>query len=130
MKQTKLTDVSGVGPATAEVLAKHGIDTPEALADASLAKLVTVPGIGAERAASLKEAATRVLLRGTLDEKEAENDRSASKDERPGKTSDKRKRKKDKDKDKSRKKDKGKDKKGRKRGKNKKNKDKKGKKGK
>lgn len=58
---TPMTAVTGIGPAAATVLAAHGFDSAEALADCSIAALVKVPGFGAIRAATIKEAAQAAL---------------------------------------------------------------------
>ena len=41
-----ITDISGIGDATAQRLRTHGIDSVEAVAQASIAQLVAVSGIG------------------------------------------------------------------------------------
>lgn len=58
----KLTDVSGIGPVTAKLLAKHNIKTVEALASASLAELQKIPGFNGDiRARSVKKSAADCL---------------------------------------------------------------------
>jgi len=56
-----ITDISGIGDATAQRLKAHGIDSVEAVAQASIEQLVAVPGIGADRAAALRQSAIRLL---------------------------------------------------------------------
>lgn len=56
-----ITDISGIGDATAQQMRTHGIDSVEAVAQASIEQLAAVPGIGAARAAALGEAARRLL---------------------------------------------------------------------
>ena len=56
-----ITDVSGIGDATAQLLKTHGIDSAEAVARASIEQLVAVPGIGPGRAAALRQSAIRLL---------------------------------------------------------------------
>lgn len=56
-----ITDISGVGDATAKLLKTHGIDSVEAVARAAIEQLAAVPGIGASRAAALGESARRLL---------------------------------------------------------------------
>ena len=56
-----ITDISGIGDATAQLLKAHGIDSVEAVAQASTEQLAAVPGIGANRAAALGESARRLL---------------------------------------------------------------------
>ena len=56
-----ITDISGIGDATAQQMRTHGIDSVEAVAQASIEQLAAVPGIGAARAAALREAARRLL---------------------------------------------------------------------
>lgn len=58
----KLTDVAGIGPVTATVLANHHIKTPEALAAASITDLEKIPGFSVLRAKAVKKAATDCLL--------------------------------------------------------------------
>ena len=55
------TDISGIGDATAQQMRTHGLDSVEAVARASIEQLVAVPGIGAARAAALRESARRLL---------------------------------------------------------------------
>ena len=57
----KITDISGIGDATAQRLKTHGIDSVEAVAQASIEQLVAVPGIGPYRAAALRLSANRLL---------------------------------------------------------------------
>jgi transcription termination factor NusA len=58
---TPMTAVTGIGPAAASVLADHGFDSAEELANCSIAALVKVPGFGAIRAATIKKAAQSAL---------------------------------------------------------------------
>ena len=62
-----ITDISGIGDATAQLLKTHGIDSVEALAQASIEQLAAVPGIGANRAAALGESARRLLPAASAD---------------------------------------------------------------
>lgn len=62
-----ITDISGIGDATAQRLKAHGIDSVEAVAQASIEQLAAVPGIGANRAAALRESARRLLRGATAD---------------------------------------------------------------
>ncbi|WP_295627096.1 helix-hairpin-helix domain-containing protein [uncultured Nitrosomonas sp.] len=58
----KLTDVTGIGPATIKVLAEHKIKTVEALAAISLTDLQKIPGFsGAIRARAVKQSAVDCL---------------------------------------------------------------------
>ncbi len=45
-----LTEVSGIGPATAEILLQHGFNTIESIANTTTDQLVKVPGFSAIRA--------------------------------------------------------------------------------
>lgn len=56
-----ITDVSGIGDATAQRLETHGFDSVEDVAQASIDQLATVPGIGMDRAAALRESARGLL---------------------------------------------------------------------
>jgi CHAD domain-containing protein len=56
-----LLDVTGVGPATARLLAEAGFTTGASIANAEPRALMMVRGIGPARAASLRTAAQRVL---------------------------------------------------------------------
>lgn len=58
----KLTDVSGIGPVTVKLLAKHNIKTAEALASISLAELQKIPGFNGDiRARAVKKSAADCL---------------------------------------------------------------------
>ncbi|MGH8477812.1 MAG: helix-hairpin-helix domain-containing protein [Methylococcales bacterium] len=48
--QDVITEVKGIGPATAELLARHGIESIRDLAGASIPKLVEIPGFNESRA--------------------------------------------------------------------------------
>jgi len=52
-----LTDVQGIGDATAKVLMDHGIRSAKALAKADIAKLIDLPGFGEKRAQAVIRAA-------------------------------------------------------------------------
>jgi predicted flap endonuclease-1-like 5' DNA nuclease len=56
----ELTDISGVGPATAETLADEGYDVAQ-IADASAEDLTEVAGIGEKTAESIKEATDELV---------------------------------------------------------------------
>ncbi|PSG97317.1 30S ribosomal protein S3 [Thermoplasmatales archaeon SW_10_69_26] len=56
----ELTDISGVGPATAETLADEGYDVAQ-IADASAEDLTEVSGIGEKTAESIKEATDELV---------------------------------------------------------------------
>ena len=56
-----ITDISGIGDATAQRLKAHGIDSVEDVAQASIGQLAAVPGIGENRAAALRESARWLL---------------------------------------------------------------------
>lgn len=60
MGQAKLTDISGIGPHTAQVLVDNGIDTVDALASLPAEKLASMPGFGAARAAAVGQAIARL----------------------------------------------------------------------
>jgi uncharacterized membrane protein YukC len=45
-----LTDISGIGPATAEVLLQHGFNTIELIANTTTVQLIKVPGFSVIRA--------------------------------------------------------------------------------
>ena len=60
MGQAKLTDVSGIGPHTAQVLVDNGIDTVDALASLPAEKLAAMPGFGEARAAAVGQALARL----------------------------------------------------------------------
>lgn len=57
----KLTDVTGIGPATAKLLFEHQIKTVAALASISLTELQKVPGFSDIRARAVKKAAADCL---------------------------------------------------------------------
>lgn len=59
--KNEITDVKGIGPATAGILAQHGIKTVRALATASLSKLMTIPGFNEFRAGQVNFNARSLL---------------------------------------------------------------------
>ena len=61
MSDLDLTAVRGIGPATAKVLAEHGLSTAQAVVEATPEALLAVPGFGPARAKTVKAAATRSL---------------------------------------------------------------------
>ena len=58
---THLTAVSGIGPAAAGLLEKHGIASAEQLAQTTVDALSKVPGFGPARAATVLAAARTAL---------------------------------------------------------------------
>jgi hypothetical protein len=56
-----ITDISGIGPAVAEVLAEHRIRTVASLARASVEKIAAIPGFSEARATRVIAAATELL---------------------------------------------------------------------
>ena len=111
MKST-MTDVTGIGIKTAEVLAEHKIKTPAALAKASIEKITSIPGFSEARAATVIEAA-KTLLAGddaaspgeakpvsapadadSKDKKKGKKKKDKKKDKKKGKKKDKKKGKK------------------------------------
>lgn len=62
-----LTDLKGVGEATAKLLATNGLSSVKAVAEAATGTIVSVPGFGAARAGAIKSAAIELLAlsRGT-----------------------------------------------------------------
>lgn len=61
MARPKLTDVPGIGEATADLLAASGIRGAKTLAGASSEKLAAVRGFGPARAAAVQKAAKGLL---------------------------------------------------------------------
>ncbi len=61
--QTPLTQVSGIGPAAAELLSASGIKSAEELAQADLSIITAIPGFGKVRAARAKQAAADALAK-------------------------------------------------------------------
>jgi predicted RecB family nuclease len=61
MAKPKLTDVPGIGEATADLLAESGIRSVKTLAGVSSEKLAAVRGFGPARAAAVQKAAKGVL---------------------------------------------------------------------
>jgi len=57
----EITDIKGIGPSAAKILVEHGLATPAALANASVAEIVNVPGFSEVRAAAVKQAAADLL---------------------------------------------------------------------
>ncbi|MCP4387725.1 MAG: helix-hairpin-helix domain-containing protein, partial [Gammaproteobacteria bacterium] len=56
-----ISNISGIGPQTAEILTKHGFETVKAIAESTVEKLSSVPGFGAARARTTISAATALL---------------------------------------------------------------------
>jgi hypothetical protein len=63
MARPKLTDVPGIGKTTARVLARNGIRTVAALAEAPRDVIAAIPGFGPVRATTSKQAAIELLGR-------------------------------------------------------------------
>jgi len=61
MARPKLTDVKGIGDATAARLAEHKIRSVKAIAEAPKEKLAKVPGFGASRAAATIKSAKALM---------------------------------------------------------------------
>jgi len=57
MNQRKLTVVPGIGAHSADLLAKHGVDSVEALVRADMKTIAAIRGFGPRRALKLKLAA-------------------------------------------------------------------------
>ncbi|MGH8555932.1 MAG: helix-hairpin-helix domain-containing protein [Methylococcales bacterium] len=62
----EITEVKGVGPSTASVLARHGIKTVRDLAEASVPQLIAIPGFNEFRARQVKFNAESVLKKSDL----------------------------------------------------------------
>lgn len=62
----KLTDVTGIGPATLKILAEHKIKTVEALAALSIDDLLKIHGFSDVRARAVKESAMECLHQASL----------------------------------------------------------------
>jgi len=56
-----ITEISGIGTKTAEILTKHGFKTVTAIAGSTAEKLSSIPGFGAARARTIIKAATALL---------------------------------------------------------------------
>ena len=128
---TPVTAISGIGPATAELLANHGFKTAESIANTTTEKLSLVPGFGEIRSADTIKAAIEAVGAEPAAEKPKTTKKkpeAKAKKEKPekNKKKDKKKDKKKKEKTKDKKKDKKKkdktkdSKKGKKKGKKKK----------
>lgn len=108
MPELTLTQISGIGPATARVLTENGFATVEAVATATSAGLARVPGFGSARAAVVIAAAKSLLSQGEAS-KPARRETAVDKKKGKKKKGKKKKDKKGKDKkgkDKKKKKDK------------------------
>lgn len=113
---TPLTAVSGIGPAAAGLLEKHGIASAEQLAQATVEELTKVPGFGTSRATTVIAAARAALdapaaseggkAKGKKKDKKGKKDRKKKKDkkEKKRKSADAKPRKRGKKKDKKKKK--------------------------
>lgn len=111
--ESKLTDISGIGLATARILEQHGFESPAQLASASIDKLSALPGFGAKRSASLIAAAQATKTLSAATPNRDEEKKKKKKKDGKGKK-DKKKRGKKKDRKKKDKKDKKKGKSGKK----------------
>ena len=78
---TPLTDVKGIGGATATKLEGFGFDSAEALAAAAIEEIAACPGFGAARATTVHEAAIALLE----PEEKAESEKSERKAAKPAK---------------------------------------------
>ena len=58
---SNLTDISGVGPDTANLLMEHNLKSPSEIASASIKRLCAIPSIGTIRAGRLIKAAKELL---------------------------------------------------------------------
>ena len=121
MLQAKVTDIPGIGPHTAQILAANGIETVEALAALSPQELAALPGFGAARAAAIGQAILRLqqpspeVTEPTT--KSKKKGKKAKKKKKGGKKSKKSKKKADGKKKKDKKRGKGKNKKKKRKGK-------------
>ncbi len=75
--QDEITEIKGVGPSTASVLAQHGIKTIRDLAMASIPQLIAIPGFSEFRARQVKFDAESVLKK--LDSSKEADDRLTAK---------------------------------------------------
>jgi len=123
----KLTDVVGIGPVIAKVLAVHKIKTVEALASISMSELLKVPGFSEIRARATIKAAANCLQSGIVlkpvvstSRTQTTKNKTASKNTIAGKTKTQSKKSKVKDKKENKKGDKKKGKKKKDKGKSKK----------
>jgi transcription termination factor NusA len=69
-----LTNLPGVGPKLAGILAQHGFDTVEKIAQATIAQLTGVPSIG-EKTAEKIQAAAKAAVQGLASENAVAGDR-------------------------------------------------------
>ena len=109
---TKITEISGVGPATAKLFATGGFNSVGDIAQADMAELATIRGVGEKRAALLISAAKALLGEGAPSSAGDGLDRLAGlakeSSKKKGKKEKKKKRKANKDKKNIKKKKKGK----------------------
>jgi N utilization substance protein A len=75
-----LTDLPGVGPKLAEVLAQHGFDTVEKIAQADTAQLTEVPSIGAKTAEKIRTAAQAAVQGLTSEKNDSVNENAVAAD--------------------------------------------------
>lgn len=75
----KLTDVPGIGPASAKLLAEHEIKTVAALAAISLAELKKISGFNGDvRAQAVKKAAADCLKKTEIHQNRTATDKTAA----------------------------------------------------
>jgi len=108
MKQVRLTDIPGIGPATAELLVANGITSVEALLALPAEQLAAVRGFGPKRALAVRLAAAQCLQGSSGGRTELESQSSGVVAQTGKKKKKKKKKKRSKDK-KSKKKSKKKD---------------------
>jgi len=77
-----LTDLPGVGPKLAEILAQHGFDTVEKIAQAEITRLTEVPSIGEKTAEKIRTAA-KSAIQGLASEKKDSIGESTMAGDRP-----------------------------------------------
>lgn len=115
-----LTNISGIGPAAAEVLKQHGFRSAEGIAKATIEELSQVPGFGAIRAENTIKAAievtgssqpAKIAPAEPIKEPDAKSEKKAAKEKKKPKKDKKSKNKKSKDKKEKKSKDKKKSKK-------------------
>jgi NAD-dependent DNA ligase len=99
MSEPKLTQISGIGPATARTLAVNGFSTIKEVAGATAGQLAQVPGFGAARAAAVIAAAKSLLKtaeapetgKGKKKKRKGKGKKKEKKKEKKGKKKDKKK---------------------------------------
>lgn len=77
--KTLITEIPGIGPAMAIVLAKHGFHTAEDVASSDMKSLCAVPGLGSVKGNTILSAAKNLTATGQKEPKKTKKKKDKSK---------------------------------------------------